>query len=64
MKKSKPPLSPVDRMLKQKRNLIARCKADIADIRADAEAKVGKIQARIKVAETLVRALERGELVP
>ena len=57
-------LNAAEKMLKTKKKLIARLKQDIEAVRKDAEVEVSSIQGRIRVAQTLVDALEKGTLKP
>lgn len=60
----RPPMNGVERMLASKRRLVKRLKTDIATIRENSQWHIGKIEARIRVAETLIDALEKGTLKP
>lgn len=53
-----------ERLLQVKRRLIKRLRTDIHSIRCDAEMAVAKVESRIRIAKTLVNALERGTLRP
>lgn len=61
-KQKKPNLTPVERMIAGKRKLIARLKDDIADDLARHDEFKAGAQKRIRIAQALVDALERGTL--
>lgn len=52
----------VEKMIAQKKSLVARLQRDIAHIRANAEAEVGKVEQRIRIARSIMEALEKGTL--
>lgn len=53
-----------ERLLLVKRKLIKRLNEEIVIVRENADAAVVKIQSRIRIAQTLVAALEKGTLKP
>ena len=57
-------LNAAERMLKSKRKLIARLRREITQENEERDRQVLAIQARIRIAQTLVDALEKGTLNP
>ena len=57
-------LTPADKLLASKRRLVKRLRDDIAWRRECHEADVAKIEARIRIAQVLIDALEKGTLKP
>jgi hypothetical protein len=57
-------LNAAEKMLAGKRRLIKRLKSDINWEQKNAAENIEKIQARIRIAQTLVDALEKGTLRP
>jgi hypothetical protein len=55
-------LNAAEKMLKGKRNLIKRLKQDIRRVELDTAREIDSIHSRIKLAQTLVDALEKGTL--
>lgn len=53
-----------ERMLRTKKKLVTRLKKEIADVRWQADEEVKRIESRIRIAQSLVDALERGTLKP
>jgi hypothetical protein len=54
--------SPVEKMADSKRKLIVRLNNEIKDVFAEAERRAEKIRGRIRIAEALKNALEKGTL--
>jgi hypothetical protein len=57
-------LNAAEKMLKGKRNLIKRLKGEIRQTELDAADEIERINGRIKIAQALVDALEKGTLKP
>jgi hypothetical protein len=57
-------LSPAESMLKAKELHIKRLRQNIVQIGKDADAAVAKVQARMRVAQTILDALKKGTLKP
>lgn len=64
MSAKKQPLTAAEKMLASKRKLVARLKRDIDDINDDAQTAINKVKARIRIADTIIDALEKGTLKP
>ena len=64
MAKAERPKNEAERLLQSKVLLIKRLREEIRDTRADAEARVEKIEGRIRIAQTLADALKKGTLKP
>jgi hypothetical protein len=62
MPKEKAELTAVEKLLKSKRKLIDTLTENIEYERRECEEKVAKIRGRIKIAQSLVSALEKGTL--
>lgn len=60
----RPPTTPVARMIASKQRLVARLKRDIAGIREKANEDVAKVEFRIRQANAILDALEKGTLKP
>lgn len=56
-------MTPVERMIAGKKKLIRRLEKEIVDARMNAEREVENIQFRIRQAQTILHALEKGTLV-
>lgn len=63
-KTKKPKLNAAEKLLAAKKLLIQRLHGEIAGVRADGEERVKAIERRIRIAKTLVDALENGTLKP
>lgn len=62
-KPPRPQLTEVQRMIAARRRLIAKLRAEILAERSKCEQKVVKIEARIRISEMIVEALEKGTTV-
>lgn len=63
-KQTKSKLNPAEKMLVAKRKYITRLEGQIRAVLDDADARVAKIRARIRIAAALADALEKGTLEP
>jgi hypothetical protein len=59
-----PKLNAAERMLRSKKKLIIRLKSDIAKAQQAADYEIERIQGRIRIAQALADALEKGTLKP
>lgn len=57
-------LTAAEQLLASKRRLIGRLRDEIASVRGRADEAVAKIEGRIRIAQALVDALEKGTLKP
>lgn len=57
-------MSPVERMKRGKSSLIKRLKNEINAVREDAAEEVRGIESRIRIAQSILDALEKGTLKP
>lgn len=62
--KAPKPKNPVERMIQSKQKLINRLHEDIAYERRAMTERVKAIQSRIRLAQAILRALQKGELKP
>lgn len=58
------PKSAAERLLASNRKLIKRLREEIKRVRVDSDEEIAKIEGRIRIAQTLVDALEKGTLKP
>ena len=59
-----PTLNAAEKMLKGKKKLILRLRQEIKNVQFEADQEIERINGRIRVAQTLVDALEKGTLKP
>lgn len=57
-------VNPAEKMLRTKKKLIKRLTNEIALVRQNAEEEVEQIKSRIRLAQVLADALEKGTLKP
>lgn len=64
MKQKTPKLNEAQMLLKAKHKLVERLRGEIEDVKVNAEHAISKIQGRIRIAQALIAALEKGTLKP
>ena len=57
-------LTPAEKMLKGKKRLIARLRQEIKNINKYRDEEISNVESRIRIAQSLVDALEKGTLKP
>ncbi len=60
-KKTPKQISPVDKTIASKEKLIVRLRKEISEVQKNCDLRVGEIEFRIKMAQTLLDALKRGK---